>query len=89
MKNIPFALCLDIGTGDYWFYPSWTHYPPQGDLVIRDVAMGQEILEIIPPFTWPTGAGNADGLQFLAALLTPDWNDMLGEFGSVQFSYGE
>jgi len=80
---------LDIGTGDYWFWPSWVHFPPTFDAESITLESGERIYEIIPRFQWPSGGGEADNLRFWAAILDFDLTRVIGEMGSWTFSYTE
>ncbi|MBN2055460.1 SUMF1/EgtB/PvdO family nonheme iron enzyme [bacterium] len=78
---------LDVGTGDYWFYPSWVHYPPAVDWLMVDIpgyaAMDGEIVE---EFAWPEGAGEFFGASFLAALFTAG-GELVSDVPVVQFGW--
>ncbi|MGB3977259.1 MAG: SUMF1/EgtB/PvdO family nonheme iron enzyme [bacterium] len=61
---------LTLGTGDFWFYPSWTQYPPGIDWQKADLPeLFNEIWEILPVFSWPSGAGSFDGAMFMAGIV--------------------
>jgi len=88
--QVPFVALLDIGVGEYWFFPSWRHWPPDIDWLNIDLTMGVEaVLDVLPPFTWPdTGSGVLNGIYFHSALLNNQMSAILGEFDSVSFGYG-
>jgi len=87
--SAPMAVLLDIGTGDYWFWPSWSQYPPAIDIGAVDLAHGCQQVEIIPEFAWPPDTGGATGLTFYGALLTEDLTALLGALGQWEFGYGD
>jgi hypothetical protein len=88
-QNAPFVAMLDIGIDEYWFYPSWAHYPPDFDFKPLFLDTGIWIEEIFPEFTWPdTGQSSFDGINIYAAFLTPDMTDIDGEIAVATFGYG-
>ncbi len=83
---------LDIG-GDYWFWPSWSHYsaadPSSIDFEIRDVASGETRVYVLNPFTWPdTGGAAMAGLRFWGAIVDPASNTLFGELAAVSWAFG-
>ncbi len=69
LENVQLFVALTVGTGDYWFFPSWVQYPPGIEWSDIDVAADSYIYKtIIPSFAWPYGAGEFDGAMFLAAI---------------------
>lgn len=89
LPDMALVVMLDIGTGEYWFYPSWCKYPPDIDFDLLSVPHGYHLEVIIPEFRWPEGAGAADGLVFWGALLDKDLSAVQGEMGSWRFAFGE
>jgi len=90
LEGIPFVAVVDPGTGDYWFYPSWTHYPPDMDWQAIDVPAGRErVIDVIPPFVWPdTGESGMSGILIHGALLDRELTGILGRGGTAEFAYG-
>ena len=63
-------VALTVGTGDFWFWPGWVHYPSSIDWHTMDITGGHlETLEILPQFYWPSGAGSCSYAAFIAAVL--------------------
>ncbi|GEM_PF-3701163 len=63
-------VALTIGTGDYWFYPTWVHYPPE--VTSQTLSIGEsstQTLHILPRFIWPAGAGVFSDAVFLAVIV--------------------
>jgi hypothetical protein len=89
IPNVWLVVFLDIGTGDYWFWPGWVHYPPAFDAQSIDLETGDQIFEIIPPFIWPAGVGSLDGLRFWGAITDFQLIRLLGEMAEYEFSYAE
>jgi len=81
-------IVLDIGTGDYWFWPRWLHYPSDIDSQRFEATPGWRVIVAIPPFTWPDGVGEYSGISFTAAVLNPSLTTVLGRMDTWTFSYG-
>jgi len=63
-------IALNVGTGDYWFYPTWVHYPPGFDSAVVNISSDtSEILPVFPEFPWPDGAGVFSDAMFLGAVM--------------------
>lgn len=61
---------LSLGTGDYWFYPRWHHYPP--DIDWETITIEEDmtrIYELLPAFSWPSDAGRFEGAMFTAVIV--------------------
>jgi len=69
--NVYVALELN---GQVWFWPEWNRQPDTEQRILPSGCFSDEILM---EFTWPAGAGTAQGLRFWAALTTPDTNELL------------
>lgn len=80
-------ILLDIGTGDYWFWPRWQLYPPDLDWrgIIIGPGEGEQQLEVIPSFIWPDGAGVGGPFYFHGAILDANWTAVLGAMDSWEF----
>ena len=82
-------MLLDVGISEYWFWPSWTHYPPEIDW--RPVTLGPgepaESLFLIEPFTWPADVGAGGPFRFYGAIVDSAWTSLVGNLGQVAFSY--
>jgi hypothetical protein len=89
LPEAAFVSFLDLGIGEYWFYPSWAHYPPDIDYVLRSFATGLTTIEVIPELVWPDVQGSLDGIRIWGALLDPDLTAIIGEYGYVEFGYAE
>jgi len=89
MTDVPFFALLDVGIGEYWFYPSWAHYPPDVDYAEMDLPTGETVVEVIPAFTWPdTGHSAFSGIIIYGALLNQEMTAIIGDLGMVTFGYG-
>ncbi len=89
----PFAdaelfVALSVGTGDFWFYPSWAQYPPEIDwetVFVPGYSSDQWV--IFPEFLWPHGAGSFDGAMFLAAILHN--GELVSNLAECMFGWSE
>jgi hypothetical protein len=87
LSNVPVVVFLDINVGEYWFWPSWTHYPPDIDTQILTVPVGTKTVDILGTFAFPTGAGSAAGLSFWGAMLNSTMTALQGDLGQCQFGF--
>jgi hypothetical protein len=87
LADIYLVVFLDIGSGEYWFWPSWVRYPPDVDMALIPSLEGRRTETIIPSFTWPAGTGRAENLRFWGALLGSGAAEILGEIDSWTFGF--
>ncbi len=92
LSDAPLLFVLDV-YGEYWFWPSWSHYDPESgeglDWRTRDLGTGTTYVEVLPRFVWPdTGSRSASGLYFYGAVLDPGMTEVMGELGYAAFGYG-
>ncbi len=86
--DAPFFALLDIGTGDYWFYPSWVMYPSV-DYEMLDLPTGLTSVDVLPEFTWPdTDSESFSDIHIFGAILSQDLTSIVGEYDVVAFGYG-
>ncbi|MBN2053882.1 hypothetical protein JW905_03095 [bacterium] len=84
-------ILLDVFGASYFAWPSWNDINIQLDFQMVTFAAGPNSREILT-FTWPSGAGTADGLAFWAALFEPGHLDvayLVGGIGNVTFGFAE
>ncbi len=63
-------VCLEVIPGSYYFWPSFTEYPPNIDFETIDMAADYASVKfIIPQFYWPEGTGEFHGARFYAAVI--------------------
>ena len=89
IEDAPLFVVLAAG-GEYWFAPSWAHWPGGGVDCYRcqPLASGLTAIEVIAPFAWPPGAGQADGLAFLAAVTDPGMSELASPLAVWEFGCG-
>jgi len=89
ISQAPFFALLDINIGEYWFYPTWVHYPPDVAWEYIDLPQGITTRMVLDEFEWPdTGSDSFNGIYIHAALLNPEMTAIIGDFDSVSFGYG-
>ena len=87
--NLNLFIFLDINTGDFWFFPTWTHYPPDFDYIsIQMLPIDRVVFYAIEPFTWPENAGSYDTCRFWGALTDANITQIVGQYSFWQFGYG-
>jgi len=86
---VPLFALLDIGIGEYWFWPSWSHYPPFLDYGALSLRQGYTEQALIAPFSWPdTGSSSFYPVMIHAAVLDQSLTEIVGELDTVMFGYG-
>ena len=88
-NKIPLFVFFDIGINEYWFWPTWTHYPPDFDYKPISVTPGIQEFQIIPEFTWPDNAGAMDDVQFIGGMTNPEITQLFGDIDVWTFSFGQ
>ncbi len=87
-NNVQLYVALTVGTGEYWFYPNWRHYPDDVDwLDITIPQFSESTISIIPEFEWPEGVGEFSGAMFLAAIV--DGATLISNIPQFDFGWRE
>lgn len=81
-NNMPLMVVLDV-YGQYFFAPSFTSF----DQITIDVTPGQQTIQVLPPFSWPAGAGTASGIRFHAAMTNQAITELFGTLDSFSFGW--
>ncbi len=85
--GMPLAVLLEA-MGEYWVWPDWVPFPANFQFVMTAPGKYGLELNVLGPFNWPdTGRETVSGLYFHGALLNSAFNDIQGEWDSVQFGY--
>ena len=85
-EELPVFMILDV-YGALFFAPSFSETL---DYYMIDTAMTTELLiEVLPPFAWPAGAGEAQGITWIAAITDPGISMLIGEMDLATFSWEE
>ncbi len=88
LQDAQMFIALSVGTGDFWFYPSWVAFPPDIDWEDVKVPGGaSELWEILSEFSWPYGAGSFDGAIFFAAIV--DSGVLVSNLADLTFGWTE
>jgi hypothetical protein len=83
----PLFVVLDVH-GVYFFGPSFTTDLDSYLELFPEIPVGETPLEVLPPFTWPEGAGSDAGIVWYAALTDPTMSRLVGELGAWEFGWG-
>jgi len=76
-------ILLDV-YNQYWFWPGWTQdIGFETKTLTPYSSLDQEILQ----FTWPTGAGAANGIKFWIAMFQQGTFDIVGLPGGCEFGF--
>ncbi len=89
IPGLKLVALLDVGIGEYWFWPSWSHFSP--DMDYEEINLGTGVTErwILPEFNWPQGTGTGSGVMIYAALLNSSMSSIVGEMDVVEFGWTE
>ncbi|MBN2056338.1 hypothetical protein JW905_15555 [bacterium] len=78
---------LNVGTDDYWFAPSWRHYPPSLDhLSITLIGGGSVTTETVLDAVMPDPLPPGGPFFFYGAMLDDASGELLGDLQVVEFS---
>jgi hypothetical protein len=84
LAETPVFVILDI-FGSYFFAPSFTDF----DYYEMDIQPGETVIEVLPEFVWPSGAGTLSGAMWYAAMTDPGITELVGELGIFTFGWSE
>jgi formylglycine-generating enzyme required for sulfatase activity len=80
-------VALNVGTADYWFFPSWVKYPPDFDSEIINIqGFTGSTLNIIPEFIWPPDSDTFFNASFIAAVVS-DSGELISNVPVVPFGW--
>lgn len=86
-SNAKLFAALTIGTGDYWFFPSWTHYPDSLDWETTTFeASADRTASIVPSFPWPEGTGDFSGAMMISAVVSQT-GDLISNVETIEFGW--
>lgn len=81
-------IALDAGIDEYWFWPSWSHWPSEFDSVPVYLVSGEQRDFEILNFIWPdTGTSVSNSLAFWGVILGSD-QTTLSNIAHVGFGFG-
>ena len=81
---------LDIGIGEYWFYPGWKHFPPEYDFKAIDILSREtKTIEVINELSIPYGIGTYENCHFWSVVTDYCLNKMISNIEQISFSIYE
>ena len=86
LPDMPLFVLLEV-MGHYYFGPTFSESVDtylDGNPTYPE---NETEVDVIPPFTWPEGAGSFHGAYFHAALTDPDMTFLYGAMDSVEFGW--
>jgi endonuclease/exonuclease/phosphatase family metal-dependent hydrolase len=83
-SETPIFVILEI-YGSYFFAPSFADF----DRYVQDIPPGITMIEILPSFQWPSGAGTASGIRFYAGMTNQAMTALRGDFDIFEFGWSE
>lgn len=94
--NVPSAPLADVNLvfmldiyGDYFFWPSWTHYPSLDWQSYETIDTGDWYIEILPLFQWPdTGRNSTSNMYLYGMFLDDSRNNVISNVAIVNWGYG-
>lgn len=86
LTGYPLFVILDVYQ-NYFFAPSFNSVFDNYLEMYPSFPVGLTTVEVLPSFSWPTGAGSADGIIWYGALTTPAMTDLFGELGTFTFEW--
>lgn len=85
LVDIPVMVILGIGDA-FWFWPGWTQ-----DVDYQTLTFPPDRSEffVFESFEWPEVTGSGDNLALYCGMLTPEMDDLIGEYDYLTFGYEE
>lgn len=80
--DVPVFVILDV-YGMMFFAPSFGAF----DYYLDPIPPGMSTVEVLPSFQWPSGAGEAHGINFYAAMTNPEMTALLGDMDVCTFGW--
>lgn len=73
---------------DYWFWPSWTHYPPGIDWAWVHIETGAWYWEVLPAFYWPAVYSSANNINFIGIAMDSSVSYPLTNIAMITWGFG-
>ncbi len=87
IENHPLFVILDVYQ-TYFFAPDFSSYDNYLD-EYPTFGPGETVVQVLPQFAWPAGAGSASGIRWYAAMTDPSISELYGTLGSFTFGWME
>jgi hypothetical protein len=82
--DMPVFVILDV-YGSYFFAPTFSDF----DHYTVTLPAGSQTQDVLPEFSWPTGAGNASGIYFYAGMTDSEITELIGDYDAFMFGWSE
>lgn len=86
LTGYPLFVILDV-YGTYFFAPSFNSTFDNYLSLYPSYPNGPTIVEVLPVFSWPSGAGSASGIIWYAAMTNPEMNALFGSMDTFTFGW--
>lgn len=83
-SDLPVFVVLDV-YGSLFFAPGFSDF----DYYKPTLVPGETVIEVLPDFAWPTGAGSAQGILWYAGITNETISSMIGDIGMFSFGWHE
>lgn len=87
LDGYPLFVVLDV-FGSYFFAPSFGDFDSYLEM-FPSFDEGETLITVLPEFEWPAGAGNVEGIRFVAALTDPAITELFGSMDIWTFGWTE
>ncbi len=84
IQGYPLFVILGV-SGTYFFAPSFNTF----DFYSQSFTAGDTTVEVVPEFSWPSGAGSANGILWYSALTNPEMNQLYSNLAIFEFGWSE
>ncbi len=82
LTDIPVFVLLDV-YGSYFFAPDFSEFA----YYLMPLSPGNNPIQVLPTFAWPTGAGAASGIKWYAAMTNPGMTELYGSLDTFEFGW--
>lgn len=80
--SVPVFVILDV-YGMLFFAPEFNEF----SYYLYDITPGITMIQVLPDFAWPPGAGTATGIIWYAAMTDPEFTGLFGELDAFTFGW--
>ncbi len=83
LTNNPLFVVLEV-YGNYFFGPRFNQYL---DWYTGPFYSPESVVDVLPAFAWPYGAGSASGIHFYSCVTDPSINNLVSNFAEFTFGW--